>query len=449
MRAMPGLRMLSGAILVACATPLLAQAPAPACDHEAGCATGLTAPDIFALAERYAAAKRLPDAETLLRGLIRDPDPDYRAEARFRLSILREAQGDRRGAIEWLKALLDEKPNAGRPRLELARLLAAEGDEAGARRELRRAGAAGLPDEVARVVDRFATALRSVRPIGGAVEIAIAPDSNINRATTQERVDTVVAPLTLSRDARATSGIGVSLSLQGFARADLTDDIALLSRASARADLYGKSRFNDVVVTLASGPEFRLGGARLRPAAIAQRRWFGGDLYSESYGGSLNLLKPLDRVSQFEGELTILDSHYRSASVQDGTLADLNIAYDRAFSPRFSTRAAIRITRQDARAGFLATTSGGIDLLASRAFGKQLAYVQLSGSRLGADAPYPLFGVTRRDTRFDVTGGLVLRRFSWRGLAPLIRVTHSRSDSTIPIFDFKRTRVEFALSREF
>jgi tetratricopeptide (TPR) repeat protein len=439
--------MLSGAILAACAAPAAAQASA--CDPAAGCATGLTAPDIFAIAERYAAAQRFSDAETLLRGLIRDPDPDYRAEARFRLSILREAQGDRQGAIEWLKALLDEQSNAGRPRLELARLLAAEGDEAGARRELRRAGAAGLPDDVARVVDRFATALRSVRPIGGAVEIAIAPDSNINRATSQERVDTVVAPLTLSRDARATSGIGASISLQGFARADLSDEVVLLSRASARADLYGKSRFHDLVVTLASGPEFRLGGARVRPAAIVQRRWFGGDLYSESYGGSLNLLKPLNRVSQVEGELTILGSNYRTAPVQDGTLADLNIAYDRAFSPRFSTRIGLRLTRQDARADYLSTKSGGIDLLASRAFGKQLAFVQLSSFRLVADERDPLFGATRKDTRFDLTGGLVLRRFTWRGLSPLVRVIHSRSDSTIPIFDFKRTRVEFALSREF
>jgi hypothetical protein len=441
------LRIASVLLLAAFAAPALAQQAS--CDPAQGCATGLTAPQVFGIAERYAAAGRFADAETLLKGLTRDPNSDYRAEARFRLAALRERQGDTQGAIEWLKALLDEKPNAGRPRLELARLLAATGDESGARRELRRAGAAGLPEDVARVVDRFATALRSSRTIGGTVEVAIAPDSNINRATTQERVDTVVAPLTLSRDARATSGVGFSLSLQGFARGKISDKVDLLSRASLRADLYGKSRFNDVVMTLASGPEFRLGGARVRPAAIAQRRWFGGDLYSESYGGSLNVLKPLDRVSQIEGELTVLQSNYARIPVQDGLLTDFNLAYDRALSPRFSVRAAIRGTRQDAKADFLSTDSVGVDLIASRAFGKQLGYIQLSGFRLGADGRDPLFGKTREDKRLDVTAGIVLRRFSWHGLAPLIRVIHTESDSTIPIYDFKRTRVEFALSREF
>ena len=109
----------------------------------------------------------------------------------------------------------------------------------------------------------------------------------------------------------------------------------------------------------------------------------------------------------------------------------------------------MRATRQDAREAFVATTSGAVDLLASRAFGKQLVFVQASGFRLDADGPDPLFGLKRRDERLDLTAGIILRRFTWAGLAPLVRVTHSRSDSTVPIFAFERTRVEFALSREF
>lgn len=441
------LRLLALAAL-GLAAPASAQ-PADPCAGAKSCATGLDAVEVFALAERYAAARDFAAAETLLEGLSRDRNPDYRAEARFRLSIIREAKGDRTGAIEALKALLDEKPSAPRPRLELARLLALAGDEAGARRELRRAGAAGLPEDVARVVDRFALALRSSRSLGGSFEIGIAPDSNINRATTRESIDTVVAPLVLDRDARAQSDIGLSLAGQAFARGRLSDDVVLLSRLSARADLYGKSRFNDVTVTLASGPEFRAGGARVRPAAVVGRRWFGGRLFAENYGGSLNVLKPLDRTSQIEGELTLLDGRYPSLRVQDGLLADLGVTYDKAFSPRFSMRLGLRATRQEARVDFFASTSAAVDLLASRAFGKQLVFAQASATRLWGDGPDALFGVTRNDRRLDLTGGVILRRFTFRGLAPLIRVTRTRSDSTVPIYDFRRTRVEFALSREF
>lgn len=423
--------------------------PPPDCDAEQGCVANLSAVDVFAIAERYAAAGRLAEAEALLIGLTRDPHEEVRAEARFRLAFVRERQGNVSGAIEALKALLDEKPNAQRPRLELARLLALQGDERGARRELRRAGSAGLPDEVARAVDRFATALRSTRPLGGSIEVAIAPDTNINRATTQDEIDTILGPAIPDADAQATSGIGVSIAAQGFWRAEAGENVDILTRLSGRADLYGKSRFNDIGVSIASGPEFRLGAARLRPAGIYSRRWFGGDLYSESAGGSVNFLKPLGPADQIEIEGTALRSDYAMNPGQDGMLYDVNAAYDRAFSPRFSTRIGGRFTRQDARQPALATTGGSIELVASRSFGKQILFVQESLSYLEADERLLLFPERRHDRRVDFTAGLVLRDFSFEGLSPVVRVTHSVNRSSVDIYDFKRTRVEFGLSREF
>ena len=58
-----------------------------------------------------------------------------------------------------------------------------------------------------------------------------------------------------------------------------------------------------------------------------------------------------------EVEGTVLRSDYAMNPGQDGMLYDINAAYDRAFSPRFSTRIGGRFTRQDARTAALATTT--------------------------------------------------------------------------------------------
>src|SRR5690606_8418728 len=97
----------------------------------------------------------------------RDPNLDIRSEARFRLGMMLADQKRHADAALAFRAILDEQPGAARVRLELARVLAAMGDEGRARQQIRQAQASGLPPEVAQVVDRFAAALRSNRRFGG------------------------------------------------------------------------------------------------------------------------------------------------------------------------------------------------------------------------------------------------------------------------------------------
>jgi len=195
-------------------------------------------------------------------------EPEVRAEARFRLGMMLADQKRYTDAAVTFRALLDEKPNAARVRLELARVLALMGDESGARKQLRQAQAAGLPPQVAVVVDQFANALRSRKTLGGWVEVALAPDTNINRATDAKVLDTVIAPLTPSKDARAQSGLGFKLSGQGYARVRLGSSLSLLPRLSGSGVVYRQSQFNDISTSAQFGLEWLKGKDRWQPAAF-------------------------------------------------------------------------------------------------------------------------------------------------------------------------------------
>jgi tetratricopeptide (TPR) repeat protein len=407
----------------------------------------LSAAEVFAAADALVAQGRLADAEILLTGLTHDPSLDYRSEARFRLGRLRAAQSDLAGAIRWYRALLDEKPDAAAVRLELARTYALANDEEAARRELRRVGAAGLPEDVARVVDQFALALRSRRLLGGSIEVDLAPDSNINRASSSGQIDTVLGPLTPDADARATSGVGLTLRAQGFWRSG-NGPTSMLARLTGQGDLYRKSRFDDVALSAAIGPELRRGDARWRPALLYVRRWFGGHPYSQAMGGTLNWLRVLTPASQIEVEATSAYTYYRFR-VQDGMLYDLNVNYDRALSERFSVRASARATRADARDPGYATWSGTLGGLAARRLGRQTGFVQASATRLAADNRLNLFPQTRQDWRLDMVAGLLLDQWRFADLSPVLRLRYSVARSTVDLYRFRQLRLEFGLSREF
>ena len=86
----------------------------------------------------------------------------------------------------------------------------------------------------------------------------------------------------------------------------------------------------------------------------------------------------------------------------------------------------------------------------ARRIGAQTLFAEATAGILWADAPLTLFGRTRRDRRFDLTAGLLFNRWRIAGeLAPLVRIRRIVNRSTVDVWDFRQTRVEFALSREF
>lgn len=406
------------------------------------------ASQLFVLADRLYADGDLAGAARILEALTQDKHLELRAEARFRLAAVREKQGDLVGAARALRELLAEQPSATPARLELARILARSGDQAAARSELARAEAAGLPPEVEATVRRFSSALQSHRTRGLALEFASGPDSNINRATGDRFVDTIIAPFQLDPDARAQSGVGFSFGAQAFARDD-PFGIGLLSRAGLHADLFGKTRFNDIQLNLDSGPELTTPLGRLRPAVTYERRWYGGDPYSTGLGGAANLVKAVGARTQVEIDASRVRQTIKPNRGQDGWRTSLGLSLSRAIGPATSARLSLRGANLDARVRPESLRQRSLSLLVTRRFAPLTLFGEAGFTQTAGVTPLFLFGKTRRDDRLDLAGGVVLSRFRLGGFAPLVRVTYSRSNANIAIYDYRRTRLDFGLSRSF
>jgi tetratricopeptide (TPR) repeat protein len=410
---------------------------------------GLPATALFDMAQQAETGGRPEDAIVLYDALANDPDGEVRAEARFRKARLLGALGRYEEAAVTLRALLDEKPDAAAARLELARMLALAGHDGRARRELRQARASGLPPAVAVAVDQFAGALRSRKRLGGSLDVAVAPDTNINRATDARTLDTVIAPLVLSEDARARSGIGLKLGGQAFARIPAGRAISLVPRISARGDLYRDGRFNDVSASALVGLEWHRNRERLTVSLGQSRRWYGGSDYATTNAVTVNLLRPLGSVRQIEAGATIAQARFDDNPLQDGLIASLEAGYEQAFDARSGGRAAVSATRHAAEDPGYSTISGGVSLTAWREIWNSTMFLTAGLIRLEGDERLLLFPDRRREWLLQLGAGAALRRLTVRGVAPVLRARFERNSSSVGIYDFQRVVFEAGLTRAF
>ena len=411
--------------------------------------SNLSAADLFQIAERAKENRAFADAEAIYRALARDPEPEVRAEARFRLGMMQADQTHYTDAAVTFRALLDEKPNAARVRLELARVLALMGDESGARKQLRQAQAAGLPPQVAVVVDQFANALRSRKPLGGSFEIALAPDTNINRATDAKVLDTVIAPLNLSKDAQAKSGLGLKLSGQGYARVRLGSALSLLPRVSGSGVVYRESQFNDISGSAQLGLEWLEGKDRWQPAFGHTWRWYGKDAYARTKTASLAWQHPIGRKAQLEIEGSVGRANYLKNDLQDGWLYSMGASLDRALTQRSGVQLSTSALRQTARDAGYSLASGGGGVLYWYDMRKITVFGSVNARRLEADARLFPFTDRRREWYLGTQAGATLRQLTVAGFAPVLRVTYEQNWSSVSIYDYRRLGFEVGINRAF
>jgi hypothetical protein len=410
----------------------------------------LSALDVFTLADAARARGDFATAETAYRALQSDPDAELRTEARFRLGVMLADDLKRYtdAAIEF-RRILDDKPNAARVRLELARVLAMNGNIAAAGRELRAAEAAGLPLEVEQLVRFYTNALVARKPFGGSLEVSLAPDSNINRATRSDTLGTVIGDFILDREAQAKSGVGLDLRGQAYFREGLQPGVDLLVRASAGGSFYREGQFNDVSAGLQIGPQYASGRDRITVSAGPTWRWYGKQLFTLSYGGNASWQHPTGKRSQVRVEGGLAHQSNKRNALQTSDTFSLSASLDRAFTARLGGGLSTYAFREAARDGGYSTASGGVSAYVFREVGRTTLVASGGYSHLEADERLFLYPRRRVEDRVNASFAATLRALHVGSFAPLVRVRWERNRSSVEIYEYKRIAAEVGVTSVF
>ncbi len=410
----------------------------------------LSASQLFAFADAARDRRDYATATAAYRALSGNPDVELRTEARFRLGMmLADLQHKYSEAAIEFRRILDEKPGAARVRLELARMDALMGHLGAAEREFRAAQASGLPPEVEQLVRFYANALNARKPFGGSFEVAIAPDSNINRATKSDTLGTIIGDFTLDQNAKAQSGVGLSLRGQAYARKGIDAHSQLLLRLLGSADLYRQSAFDDFSIGVQLGPEYASGKDKLAVSVGPGWRWYSTDPYSFSIGGSASWQHPLSKRAQLRVEGGITHINNKRNDLQDADDFYLSAGIDRAFSARFGGGVQLTGSREAAQDPGYSTASGGVNSYLFRELGRTTAVLSLGYSHLEADQRLFLYPNRRVENRYSASLSATFRSLSLGSVAPLVKLRYERNSSTIEIYDYNRVAAEFGVTSAF
>ena len=437
-----------GAVLLALS---LALSAAPGAQGTQTPPPKLSAEVLIETAREAIARGDLDDAELLLDGVT--PDDANIDDLDFLYGTIAVKRGEWRGAITRFRAMLTRNPDLPRVRLDLAFAHFQAGEDGPATHHFRLAlGTRDLPEVVRARALAFLDQIRRRKTWSITGSVSLAPDTNINEATSATEVELFGLPADLSEDARRTSGVGLSANLSGGHEGRISEDVRFRTAAGVRTRTYGpgKSGFNERVLSLRAGPRFLFEKSDFRPELTAGLRDLGGNLYSRSVGLELSgnwLLAPAWHLSASVGGERVSYETFLGA----GNTWSVNLGLAHALGTAIQVRADAAFRREKLDSDARSWREYILGVSATRELPRGFV---LGGGPLfrlrGYDAPLPIFGPdARRDRTIAARLTVSNRRIDWFGFSPRITLRHERRYSNLDLHDYERTVAEFSMARTF
>ena len=380
-----------------------------------------------------------------------DPDYDYM------LGVAAIDSGHFPEAIVALQRTLALKPDHAQARAEIARAYALVGDVNTARREFNLvAGDPTVPDPVRQRFNGLVRGLDKVNTPGfsaaGYAELGSGYDSNVNAATSASQLVipllAALGPATLSGNAQR-QGDGFGSGEAGIS-AEYGFDRQSRLFASVLGSGHVNFRHSDFDQALAVGT---LGYAYttlshdvISLSGQSQRFWIGGKSYRSANGGIFQYTHVLGpkRALSLSGQF--FDIRYQTDPLRNAKRYAGNLSY--SDGDYYASISGGTEQANAAASKYLSNDYFGGRIAAEHQFSARLAlFASAAIEHRQYKAADPLFLVNRRDTQFDVSGGIRFLLSKQFTLTPQVGYTHNASNIALNRYD--RVTASAALRVEF
>ena len=358
-------------------------------------------------------------------------------------------------AVTALRAILVDRPDLVRVRLELARAFFLQGEDSLSREHFERVLAGEPPAAMAVNIRRFLEVIRARRRWSGYFGAAIAPDSNINAASDTKTIHIHGLPFRLDNDSGARSGVGVVVWGGGEYQHPSSSSLRMRIGADITRLEYAGGNFDRTLVSGHAGPRWLVDrDTEASLLASLRRRSAGGAPSSHDLGARLEVGRRFTRRLTMRGKASWHWREYRrSVDPLDGPILDLMLGAVWLATPTVRTDAAVGYTRERpktlmrrnsgrwARIGVSAALPLGITL----EVGGALRWTEYEGRW----SPFTPGGTAREDRTRTLHASAFHRALTILGFSPQLTLVNEARRSSAQLHDYKRNRVELRFVKQF
>ena len=357
-------------------------------------------------------------------------------------------------AIASFRAMLVDRPQLVRVRLELARAFFLKGEDSLARRHFEQVLAGEPPEAVATNVRLFLLQIRARRRWDMHLGAAISPDSNIGSGSDARTIQIYGLPFVRDAEELTTSGVGLSVWGGGEYQHPLGERVRLRAGADMSRREHEGSAFDEFFASTHVGPRFLIDrDTEVSVLAVASQRWAETVKDFHGLGGRVEAGRRLGRSVTANGRLSWEDRHYRTRTSLDGDALDLSLGGAWVIAP--TVRAEVSVGYGRERPEWVRErheryrVGVGVSVALPRGF-----TVGGGGEYRWADYeagwfPHVPDNGAREDRTWSVRASVHNRGITVYGFSPEVAVVHEERETNAQLYEYERTRGELRFVRQF